>query len=181
MLAADIALRPATADDALSIGVLATQVYLDTYAIDGIGPTIARDVLAQFSTPAIGAELAAATVTVAERGGRLVGFAQLVLDAARAGGAGRGAELLRLYVHPRFAGAGLGSTLLRHAEAQAAAHGATELWLTAWIGNRRALAFYARRGYFDVGRTMYVVEHERHENRILAKALPRQHGAGDDE
>ena len=38
-------LRPATADDALCLGVLAMQVFLDTYATDGIRPPIAREAL----------------------------------------------------------------------------------------------------------------------------------------
>ena len=37
-----IQLRPATADDALCLGVLATQVFLDTYATGGIRPQIAE-------------------------------------------------------------------------------------------------------------------------------------------
>ena len=38
-------LRPATADDALCLGVLAMQVFLDTYATEGIRPPIAREAL----------------------------------------------------------------------------------------------------------------------------------------
>ncbi|HOZ25184.1 MAG TPA: hypothetical protein PLI83_10420, partial [Thermomonas sp.] len=38
-------LRPATPDDALCLGVLGLQVFLDTYATGGIRPTLAREVL----------------------------------------------------------------------------------------------------------------------------------------
>jgi hypothetical protein len=44
----DVGFRAATASDALCIGVLATQVFLDTYATDGIRPSLAREVLEQF-------------------------------------------------------------------------------------------------------------------------------------
>lgn len=49
MTAAPVAYRLATAADALCVGVLAMQVYLDTYATEGIRPDIARDVLADYT------------------------------------------------------------------------------------------------------------------------------------
>ena len=61
--------------------------------------------------------------------------------------------------------------LLRRAEAVAAQQRASMLWLTAWVGNRHALAFYARRGYRDVGATVYRFQDEQYENRVLTRAL----------
>ena len=46
------------------------------------------------------------------------------------------------------------------------------LWLTCWVHNTRALAFYARQGYAELGSTDYVFEGEHHENRVFAKTLP---------
>ena len=43
--AADIALRPATPADAPTLSALAIQVFLDTYAPEGIRPAVAREVL----------------------------------------------------------------------------------------------------------------------------------------
>ena len=153
-----VAFRDAVADDALCIAVLGTQVYLDTYATEGIRPAIAREVHEVLSTEAVTAALSApaARFIVAERDGHLVGFAHLDLDAAHASvPAARPAKLHRLYVQERFTGAGLGSALLARAEERVSTEGATALWLTAWIGNARALAFYPRRGYADVGVDWY--------------------------
>lgn len=166
--------RAATADDAVCLGVLATQVFLDTYATDGINRSIAREVLTLLSTPAMAALLAAPgeRFIVAERGDRMVGFAQLRLGATHERvDATRPAEIVRLYVQEPFAGRGLGTTLLAEAEALAASGGATHAWLTAWVGNARALAFYPRRGYAELGPTPYIFEGEQHENRLFAKPL----------
>lgn len=169
-----VSLRVAEAEDALCIGVLGTQVFLDTYAPDGIRPTLAREVLEHFSTDAIAARLAhpASTFLVAEAGGLMQGFVQITRGATHAllppGGA---VELDRLYVLARFGGRGIGTLLLRHAEVLAAIQGATTLWLTAWVGNHHALAFYARRGFTDAGATMYRFQDEQYENRVLARAL----------
>jgi diamine N-acetyltransferase len=172
----DVAFRPATTADALCISVLGTQVFLDTYATDGIRPSLAREVIEHLSVPAVSALLAAPAVRfiVAERAGHLIGLAQFTLGSVHELVTARpGAELNRLYVLERFTGSGIGTALLGEAETQAAATGAAVLWLTAWVGNRRAMDFYARRGYSDLGATTYVFQHERYENRVFAKALGR--------
>lgn len=175
MTQAPITLRPAHADDALCLGVLATQVYLDTYAPQGIRPVIARDVLDSFSTAAMQAviERPRTQLLVAEREGHLVAFAQWALGVHQAlVPALQPAQLERLYVQEPFTRQGIGNRLLVECEARARQAGADWLWLTAWAHNQRALAFYPRHGYHDHGTAWYVVESERHENRVLAKALP---------
>lgn len=167
-------LRPAVPADALCLGVLAAQVFLDTYAVAGVRPALAREVLACCSPAAYEALLADGSVAilVAERDAHLVGFAQLAREAVHPLAPGlRGAELRRLYVQERFTGGGLGRRLLAAAEATAAASGAQALWLTAWVGNARALAFYPRCGYRDAGATTYEFEGESHENRFFVKPL----------
>lgn len=171
---ADIQLRPAVADDALCLSVLAMHVFLDTYCPEGIRPTVAREVLGTYSPPAFARALAdpSTRVVVAERAGHLVGFAQVTLGAAQGQApAGVQAELLRLYVQEPFTGRRLGTVLLAAAEQLARAAGATVLWLTPWVHNHRAIAFYQRRGYADHGATWFEFEGERHENRVFARAL----------
>ena len=167
-------LRAAAPDDALCLSVLAMQVWLDTYATAGIRPAIAREVLATYAQTRFDEAIAApdTRIAVAARNGHLVGFAQVTLGAGHAmAPAGAQAELLRLYVQEPFTGAGLGTQLLTQAEGLAAQHGARVLWLTPWVHNHRALAFYARRGYADRGSTLFTFEGESHENRVLAKRL----------
>ena len=169
-----VTLRVANADDALCIGVLGTQLFLDTYAPDGIRPTLALEVLEHFSTDAIASRLGhpASTFVVAEAAGHMQGFVQLTLGATHALlPPGSTVELDRLYVLARFAGRGIGTRLLREAEVLAGNQGASTLWLTAWVGNHHALAFYARRGFRDAGATMYRFQDEQYENRVLARAL----------
>ncbi len=57
------------------------------------------------------------------------------------------------------------------AEHFTASRGASLLWLTAWVGNPRALAFYPRLGYAEMGRTAHVFEGESYENRLFGKPL----------
>ena len=125
------------------------QVFLDTYATEGIRPAIAREVLSSYSEASFTNALMddGSHIEVAEVKGHLVGFAQVTFDATHElSPAGTQAELLRLYVQEPFTKAKIGTRLLAAAERAASEAGATVLWLTPWVHNHRALAFYARRG-----------------------------------
>lgn len=166
--------RLAVSADALCIGALATQTFFDTYAIEGIRPSLAREVLRHFSPDAIADLLADPNrvFLLAERAGHLIGFSQIAFDATHESVPFvPAAELERLYVQERFTSSGVGKALLERSEALAAERGMAAVWLTAWTGNARALAFYSRRGYKDIGSTQYVFENESHENRLFVKAL----------
>ncbi len=167
--------------DALVVGVLATQVFLDTYATEGIRPALAREVLAWCSPAAFAARLSheAQTFILAERLDHLVGFAEVHLAspapvAPRAPGApvahGGDVELVRLYVQRPFQRRGIGTELVRRTERLATAAGKTALWLSAWAGNDRALAFYRALGYKDAGSVNHVIEGQAFENRVLVKS-----------
>jgi GNAT superfamily N-acetyltransferase len=166
--------RLATAADAACIGVLGSQVFLDTYAPHGVRPVLAAEVLEHFSTAAIAQLLARADTffVLAECEAHLVGFAHVSTGADHAlVGDRNAAELRRLSVQARFTGRGLGRALLAQAEGFAASHGATALWLHTWIGNTRAIAFYPRCGYVERGVTTYDFQGDLYENRLFSRAL----------
>lgn len=169
--------RTGRGDDALCLGVLATHVFLDTYATGGIRPDLAREVLAGYSPEALSERLAdpATTFLLAERDGHLVGFAEVTAGrpcpAGKTPAPGANAQLVRLYVQRPFQGRGIGGELLERAEAVASDAGDAGLWLVAWSGNHRALGFYARLGYEVVGQADYVVEDQVYGTEILVKAL----------
>ena len=169
----DIMIRPATAEDALCIGVLGMQVFLDTYATEGIRSSIANEALQAFAPQTIAQLMAEPGIAllVAECNHHLVGFAQIKLDTPHAMiDAANVAELQRLYIQERFTGLGIGYRLLQAAEQRAALEGASLLWATVWDGNERALAFYPRRGYALLGSPTYTFQGETHGNRLFGKA-----------
>lgn len=169
-----IAFREGHAGDALCLGVLATQVFLETYATSGIRPDLAREALAVYAVDRFRERLARCETRflLAERQGHLLGFAETVAggDAPRPE-LSAGVELTRLYVLRCAQRMGIGRELLQRTEAFAAGCGAPVLWLTAWEGNTNAIAFYLAQGLQDVGRATYRIEGQDYENRIFAKSL----------
>ena len=166
--------RVAVPVDALCVGVLATQVFLDTYAIDGLRADLAREVLANYSPAAFEARIrdSANHVVLAERAGGLVAFSECSRSSKPPiPSLSAGVELVRLYVQRHSQRLGIGAALLTKAEAHARVAGARFLWLTAWLGNTNARTFYLAHGYEDIGATNYVFEGHAYENRIYSKVL----------
>lgn len=163
-----VQLRAGSADDAVTIAALATQVFLDTYATGGVRPDLAREAFNVYSVQAFAARLAQADrqFVLAVRHEAVLGFAEVMGTHARApAGKVTGTELVRLYVQPQAQGEGIGRLLIAHAERLAK----SALWLTVWDGNVGALAFYRRMGYVDVGATTYSFEGNTYGNRVFAK------------
>ena len=166
--------RQATASDALCIAALGVQVFLDTYATQGIRPALAQEAFDAFSPDELLNILAKPDVfiTVAEADGHLVGFAQVAMNTGHDLIAHpRACELQRLYVQERFTGKGVGRGLLDATETSAQLCGAALLWATVWVGNRRALSFYPRQGYALMGSPSYTFQNETHENQLFGKVL----------
>ncbi|WP_263262398.1 GNAT family N-acetyltransferase [Pseudomonas sp. RIT-PI-S] len=164
--------RIASPEDALSLGLLGIQVFLDTYATEGVRDSIAQAALDAFSPATLSNVMATpgTLLVVAEINHHLVGFAQIALHTEHNLIANsNAAQLQRLYVQERFTGKGIGFALLQSAERHARLGGAPLLWATVWVGNPRALGFYPRQGYEYLGPTSYTLQNETHENALFAK------------
>jgi GNAT superfamily N-acetyltransferase len=165
--------------DAECVSALAVQVFLDTYAADGMRADLAREVQRECGQQTVETWLAdtASRILLAERDGHLIAFAHWRYHSPDSASSLHGlpvrdgAELVRLYVQRHFHGAGIGRMLLSQVEADARRAGSQRLWLTAWVGNAKALAFYAKEGYADTGATEYVFDGRSYENRVFEKML----------
>jgi len=169
-----VVIRGAVPRDALCIGVIGMQVFLDTYATEGIRESIAREVLESFSPDVISKLLIQPDIAlfVAQMNGHLIGFAQIAMQASHELICTPNvAELQRLYVQERFTGKGIGYRLLQEAEKHAQLGGASMLWATVWAGNERALDFYPRQAYEHLGSPSYVFQNETHKNLLFGKKL----------
>jgi ribosomal protein S18 acetylase RimI-like enzyme len=168
-----LALRPASPRDAETIAALSIQVFLDTYATEGVRPDLAEEAFVEYSVEAFAARLREPhrRFILAETGTGLVGYSEVLANeaAAPAGGV-MGSQLVRLYVQPSMQGSGVGKALIASAE-RIASERSKALWLIAWERNDRALAFYARRGYEDVGADTYTFRDQTYGTRVLAKRI----------
>jgi len=162
-------IRLGVTEDARRLAVLATQVWLHTYATDGISMEIAAYVLAHL-TPETYAQVLrdpSTQVLVALHAQHVVGLAVVRFAMPCPDQPALTAELQTLYVQEHFLRQGVGSLLLAAAEDLARRRAHSRLWLTVNATNGRAIAFYDRKGYTQVGTAYFVLGTERYANHVL--------------
>lgn|SRR5690606_12299788 len=164
-------IREAGGHDAPALALIGAATFLETFAGILDGAAIAAHCAAQHSEAAYRAALASggrAWLAEAEPGGAPVGFALVGkpdLDAAEAGDI----ELKRIYSLSRFHGSGMGAALMH--EVVAAAKGHRRLLLGVYAHNARALAFYRKQGFADIGTRRFNVGGRLYDDRVLARPL----------
>ena len=109
---------------------------------------------------------------MAEADGEPIGFARLrrgeVPDCVTGPGP---LELQRIYVLRAWLGLKAGPALLQRCLEEARALGARTLWLGVWERNERALAFYRRHGFVEVGDHTFMVGTDPQRDVIMVRAL----------
>ncbi len=79
-------------------------------------------------------------------------------------------ELRRIYVLTPFHRDGVGAALMRAALEEAGARGAKRVLLGVKKTNARALAFYGRQGFAQIGERRFLVGADAYEDWVLARA-----------
>lgn len=117
-------------------------------------------------------ERASARTLLASVGDMPVGYAHVRRAAVPACVDDRDAvELSRLYLLACAQGAGVGGALIAAAIAEIAALGGATVWLGAYDRNARALAFYARRGFVQVGTHEFEFGGQVHADPVLTRRV----------
>lgn len=160
-----ITYRKANHADVKNLVTLTIQVWLETYAIEGVRTSFSEYLLDNFNVKNYQSLLDAKHITtiIAAQNGYLLGY--IMLDAnSHHKTADNGFEISRLYVSSHFKGRGIGKQLLNEMKKQC---GST-CWLAAYIGNKPAINFYLHQGFKDIDEAIFILDDERVENRILS-------------
>lgn len=162
-----------TRADAGELSVFAARTYLDTYAHYAHPDKLHRHVGEAFAPARQAEELAEPhTITLLARRDHLAAFAQVRRsDAPPCVGGALPVELHRFYVDRCWHGRGISQQLLAEARRAAATLGGATLWLKVWEHNARAIAFYRKSGFVDVGVSDFLVHDDRLTDRVLVTSL----------
>lgn len=167
-----ITIRQATPADAALLASLAATAFSDSFAADNAAENMALYMEQAFGEAIQRDELSdpQRTVFLAEQDGEAIGYTMLH-DAPVPPSVGDAAalEIARLYSAKRMIGRGVGSTLMQRCIDEAAARGKQTLWLGVWESNARAIAFYQRWGFVDVGAHTFTLGHDVQRDRVLAR------------
>lgn len=169
-----IVARRATDEDAPRLAELARRTFIETFAADNAPDDMAIH-LAQAFGPAVqlGEIRDSNMITLLiEIGPALAGFAQVRRGPTPACVTGAApVEILRFYVDRPFHGRGVAQRLMRDVEQLARELGHHTLWLGVWELNPRAIAFYTKCGFVDVGHQAFILGTEEQTDRVMARAL----------
>lgn len=158
--------------DVVRLSLLFQQVYLQTYALEGITFEFAHFIQKRFS-PRVLEDLIQnepARLLVAYYSGNPVGAAEVHFEGVCPIDKVVGPELSKLYVLERFCGQGVGFGLLGEVEKELRLKGHTSLWLEAWENNLRAVQFYQRQQYQIIGRADFTIE-ATYKNWVMRKSF----------
>jgi len=169
-----LTIRPAGLDDAALLADLGARTFRETFEA-----ITSPENLAAFLASAYGEELQRAELADASRPALVLevdgipsGFVQLRLGHREPCVPGqRPVELQRIYVLQAAHGGGLGKALMEASLELARAWEADAFWLGVWEHNDRALAFYARCGFREVGDHIFTIGDQVDRDLILVKDL----------
>jgi GNAT superfamily N-acetyltransferase len=169
-----IAVRKASAQDNVLLSTLGAETFLDAFGPDNV-PEDMRLYLQQSFSPAIqAAELADpfSQFLIAEVANEPVGYARLLEGAPSVRlTSARPVELVRLYARSSWVGRKVGATLMDACFAEAAARGHDVIWLGVWERNARAIAFYRKRGFTEIGSHEFRLGNDIQIDLLMARSL----------
>lgn len=167
-------IRRATAVDAAALAALAERTFRDTFAAVNTPDNMAAHAAASYGVEIQLAEIASERIRtlLVEDGGITTGYAQLRLGPAPdCVKTERAVELWRFYIDRDWIGRGLAPRLMDAVVAEAAALGRHTLWLGVWEHNPRAIAFYRKCGFVEIGAHTFQLGDDAQTDRIMQRAI----------
>jgi diamine N-acetyltransferase len=168
-------IRSGTSQDAAALAAFAARTFAETFAGDNPAADMRLHLSRAYGIAQQTAELTSPAVItlLAEDEGRLVGYAQVRYGPAPPCVQPADAiELHRFYVDAPAHGKGVAQRLMAAVRDAARTAGARHLWLGVWERNARAIRFYAKCGFVDVGSHDFVLGTDRQTDRVMVAPVP---------
>lgn len=168
------ALRRAVAGDAPSLAVLAERTFRDAFGARNSPEDMDVHCARHFGPDMQAREIAdpGIVTTLAISAGQIIGFSQMMPSRLHADVvAKRPAELNRLYVAAAWQRKGVGQALMNDAIRVAKSAGADWLWLGVWEHNPKAIAFYRKAGFDDVGSHSFMLGSDQQRDVVMSMRL----------
>ncbi|GHA20260.1 N-acetyltransferase [Arenicella chitinivorans] len=167
-------LREAVPNDAYALAELAEATFRAAFAAQNTEEDMASHCAANYSEALQGAEIARDDYRtfVMENQGRLIAYAQLRTGAAPVCvSRDFPIEIQRFYVDAIWHGKGIAPRLMQACLDTAQAQGTKTVWLGVWENNPKAIAFYSKFGFAEVGAHTFVVGSDPQTDLIMQRTV----------
>lgn len=166
--------RKASRRDAKPLSRLAEATFRSTFGAVNTGEDMDLHCRTSYSEAIQAGEIANPDMLTLLRDGdeELVGFAQLRWgDAPDCVVAQSPGEIQRLYVADARHGKGIAQSLMDACIEAMQAHGADVIWLGVWEHNPRAISFYRKCGFVEVGDHVFPLGHDPQRDIVMARPV----------
>jgi ribosomal protein S18 acetylase RimI-like enzyme len=153
-----ITIRKATAADNLLLAEFGRQTFYESFAADNTPENMAAYLNGAFSPEIQARELAdpATVFFIAEIDGQTVGYTRMREGASPVTKKDeKSIEIVRIYSKKEFINGGVGAALMTTCLEEASRRGFDSIWLDVWAYNPRAIAFYKKWGFEEVGTQVF--------------------------
>ena len=165
-----VRIRRGAAADAAALAAFAARTFAETFGEFNTPENLRAHLMASYGIPQQRRELvdSDAVTLLAEDSSTLIGYAQVRrAPPPPCVTVSRPIQLQRFYVDRVAHGRGVAHRLMDAVRETARGFGAQHLWLAVWERNPRAIAFYGKCGFADVGDTEFYVGPDRQIDRVL--------------
>jgi ribosomal protein S18 acetylase RimI-like enzyme len=172
---AQVALRAGRPEDAAPLSQCAARIFHESFAADNDPADMLAYMTIAFSPAQQERELAdpANSYLIAESGGEMIGYVLIRPgdDAPECVTVRPSAEIARFYVDRPWHGTDVARRLMTAAVSDVERRGARGIWLGVWESNVRAVRFYAKHGFRDVGSHVFVLGSDVQRDKIMWRAI----------
>jgi GNAT superfamily N-acetyltransferase len=169
-----IHIRCATSADNQLLAKIGAETFHDSFAADNTPENMVAYLATAFGPEIQRAELADpdSHFFIAEVASETAGFAQVKFGAAPAEVAGRQPmEIVRIYARKAWIGQKVGAALMTRCLEEARAAGCDVIWLGVWEKNLRAINFYAKWGFTEVGAHIFQLGDDPQRDILLVRPV----------
>jgi ribosomal protein S18 acetylase RimI-like enzyme len=173
----DITIRRAATGDEHALGAIGMATFLESFVRDIPGADLIKHCYTQHSVEAYRGFLNgddpryACWLAEYKATGAPIGYAVTCPPDMPVEVGAKDIELKRIYVFSSFHGSGAGKRLNDAVDTHARAMKAPRLLLGTYEENRRAIAFYAREGYAQIGTRQFQVGDKLFDDIVMGKTL----------
>ena len=167
-------IRKADFRDAGQLARVAEQTFRDAFAAQNAAEDMDMHCRSSYGVTIQASEIFASNMVtlVAEEAGRMIGYAQVrwdrhpaCVEAASPG------EIQRIYVEQAWHGRGVAQDLMHACLAEIERRGSDVAWLGVWERNPRAISFYRKLGFVEVGDHVFPLGRDPQRDIVMARTI----------
>jgi len=165
-----VKIRNAELSDIENLTVLKLQVWIATYATEGIRKEFADYVLSEFTIEKTQNTILDTNLItlIAESDNHLIGCIEIKFNSIDAIPQVKDhPEISVLYVLERFFRVGVGTKLLKEALSIIKKMNFHSAWLSVYYKNERAISFYRKNNFDIIGATFFKMQKNQYENKVM--------------